>query len=96
MVEGASRTRAAVAGVLSARAVTEGAGAAGCRLGRPTGTRISSGARVTLVVPCTCWIHGVPRLGIHSSLQAKPYFICILMRVRPYTVLKEATVFSGL
>lgn len=57
VVEGASRTRVAVAGVLGARAVAEGAGAAGRRLGRSDGTRVSSGARVALVVPSTCWIH---------------------------------------
>lgn len=55
MVKGAGGTRVAGVGVLRAGDVTEGAGAAGRRLGRPHGTRISSRARVTLVVLCSCW-----------------------------------------
>lgn len=59
MVEGASWTQVAVVGILSARAVTEGAGAAGPWLGRSSGTRVSSRARVTLEVLCTCWIRKI-------------------------------------
>lgn len=54
MVEGASWTGAAVAGVRSVCAVTEGSRAAGRRLGRSDRTRVSSRARVALVVGCTC------------------------------------------